>query len=241
MLTPIEKTKVYEAAVEQIKAKIESGEWPADTQLPAERELADQLNIGRTSVREALRVLEVMDLVDIRPGQGTFVKERLNQSRQIQLLQSMLQEDAHVVELLEIRELLEPQIAFLAAQSATSEDIKDMEDILKRMEGSIAEGQTGVEENIEFHLALTKAVGNRVLFQLHQLLFEFSRDSIERFFQVPGRPTKSLQGHREILEAIKERNPQGAHQKMLSHLRTRFAVPSFRKAESDGDDPLCPW
>lgn len=224
-LKPIEKTKVYEAAVAQITTAIESGLWAPGAQLPAERELADQLGIGRTSVREALRVLEVMGLVEIRPGQGTFVCVNSNHAQPIELLQSMLQEDAHVVELLEIRELLEPQIACMAAQSATTEDIEALSDILERMTGSLAAGETGVEENIEFHLALTRVAGNRVLMQFHELFFELSRDSIERFFQVPGRAEESLQGHREILQAIQQRKPQEAQQKMLSHLRTRFAVP----------------
>lgn len=233
MLTPIQKTKVYEAIVEQIKAHIESGVWPEGTQLPSERELAEQLNIGRPSVREALRVLEVMGLIQIRPGQGTFVTERSKQSQQIQLLESMLQEDNHVVELLEVREFFEPQIALIAAQSATDEDIRRLEGILERMEKAVAEGGTGVDENIEFHLALTKAVGNRVLLQIHQLLLYLSRDPVERFFKVPGRLTRSLEGHREILAAIKERDPHKAQQSMLEHLRTRFAVPDPQQAETE--------
>jgi GntR family transcriptional repressor for pyruvate dehydrogenase complex len=236
MLKPIEKTKVYEAAVEQIRAAIESGEWPPGSQLPAERELAEQLNIGRTSVREALRVLEVMGLVEIRPGQGTYVTVNPNHSQPIELLQSMLQEDVHVVELLEIRELLEPQIACMAAQSATAEDIEALSAILERMTDSLAAGESGVEENIEFHLALTRAAGNRVLIQFHQLFFELSRDSIERFFQVPGRAEESLQGHREILETVRQRKPQEAQQKMLAHLRTRFAAPQPAEQRAGRED-----
>jgi GntR family transcriptional repressor for pyruvate dehydrogenase complex len=225
MLTPIERTKVYQAAVEQIRDGIENGDWMPGAQLPSERELAEHLSIGRTSVREALRVLEVMGLVEIRPGQGTFVRFNSNHAQPIQLLQSMLQEDAHVVELLEIRELLEPQIASMAAQSATAEEIAAMQAILERMRTSLAEGKTGVDENIEFHLAMTRAAGNRVLLQVQQLFFELSRDSIERFFRVPGRSAHSLQGHIEILEAIRGRRPQEAQKRMLAHLRTRFAVP----------------
>jgi GntR family transcriptional repressor for pyruvate dehydrogenase complex len=137
----------------------------------------------------------------------------------------MLQEDVHVVELLEIREMLEPQIACMAARSATEGDIAYLEEIVQRMEQSLAAGRSGVDENFEFHLALTKAAGNRVLLQFHHLFFELSRDSIERFFQVPGRAEESLAGHREILQSVRERKPQEAQQRMLAHLRTRFAVP----------------
>jgi len=236
MLKPIEKTKVYEAAVEQIKAQIEGGDWPAGTQLPSERELAEQLMIGRPSVREALRVLEVMGLIEIRPGQGSFVIERSPEAQQMELLQSMLQEDGYVVELLEVRELLEPDIASLAAQSATEDDIRFMEETLERMESKFRQGETGADENIEFHLALAKAVGNRVLYEVQGLLLKLSRDSVERFFRVPGRLTRSLEGHREILEAIKERNPHEARQAMLAHMRTRFAVPGSCPPRSGGQD-----
>lgn len=233
VLTPIEKTKVYKAAMDQIRSAIESGHWPPGTRLPAERELAEQLDIGRSSVREALRALEVMGMVEIRPGQGAYVRANSNHSQPIELLQSMLQEDIHVVEMLEMRELLEPQIACLAAQSATEQDIASMAGILERMESSLAIGETAVEENIEFHLAMTKAAGNHVLLHFHSLIFELSRDSIERFFGVPGRAEESLQGHREILEAIKERNPQLAQKEMLDHLRTRFAVPFQRDPQPE--------
>ncbi len=230
MLTPIDRTRVYEAALDQIKSHIESGEWPPGSQLPAERELAERLNIGRPSVREALRVLEVMGLIEIRLGHGSFVKDRNSSAQPIQLLQSMLQEDGYVVELLEVREILEPQIAFLAAQSATDEDIRGLEEVLNRMDRVVAEGGVGIAENMEFHLGLTKAVGNRVLYQVHHMLFELSREPVERFFRVPGRMTKSLQGHREVLRAIRERDPEKAYDTMLTHLRARFAVPDSNHA-----------
>jgi GntR family transcriptional repressor for pyruvate dehydrogenase complex len=233
MLKPIQKTKVYEASVAQIRTKIESGEWPEGMQLPSERDLAEQLNIGRPSVREAMRVLEVMGLIEIRPGQGSFVTRQSNHAQQMRLLESMLQEDDRVVELLEVREMLEPQIAFLAAQSATEADIACLEDILARMEEKLADGETGVDENIEFHLALTKAVGNDLLFQVHELLLKLSRDPVERFFQVPGRLTRSLEEHREILETIKCQHPQEAQRKMLVHLRARFAAPNSHTAEAE--------
>jgi GntR family transcriptional repressor for pyruvate dehydrogenase complex len=229
LLTPIEKTKVYKAATDQIKMAIESGHWPPGTRLPAERDLAEQLDIGRSSVREALRVLEVMGMVKIRPGQGTYVRANQNQAQPIELLQSMLQEDIHVVEMLELRELLEPQIASMAAHSATKEDIESMAEILERLEGNLAEGGTGGEENLEFHLAITKAAGNHVLLHFHSLILELSQESIERFFDVPGRAAESLQGHREILEAIKRGDSQLAQKEVLDHLRRRFAVPSQRK------------
>jgi len=226
MLTRIEKIKIYEAAVDQIKAQIENGTWAVGDRLPSERELAEQLGVGRPSIREALRVLEVMGFVEIRSGQGTFVSVRNSTKRGAQVLQSMLQEDEYVVELLEVREMFEPQIAYLAAQSATDEDIARMEEILRRMEESTRRGSSGVDENIEFHLAIAKAVDNHVLYEMQQLLLKSSKEPVQRFFEVPGRFGKSLVGHHEILEAIKNHDPEQARTCMLNHLRTRFMVPN---------------
>jgi GntR family transcriptional repressor for pyruvate dehydrogenase complex len=104
------------------------------------------------------------------------------------------------------------------------------------MESKFNQGETGADENIEFHLALAKAVGNRILYEVQGLLLKLSRDPVERFFRVPGRLTRSLEGHREILEAIKERNPHKAQQAMLAHMRTRFAVPGSHPPQLEGQD-----
>jgi GntR family transcriptional repressor for pyruvate dehydrogenase complex len=233
MLKQIKRTKVYKAAIEQIKAEIENGRWVAGTQLPSERELATQMGIGRPAVREAIRVLETLGYVEIRIGQGSFVREKRPEKDGVSILESMLREDIHVVELLEVREMIEPQIAYLAAQSVTNKDIQHLEAILKRMRKAIAEGKTGSGENIEFHLALTRAVGNKVLLQIHELLLHQSRESVERFLHVPGRVDKSMEGHQKILDSLRNGNSQEAQQVMLAHLRARYAKPTSEIGESE--------
>lgn len=226
MLTKIEKTKIYEEAVDQIKKQITNGTWKPGARIPSERELAEQLGIGRPSIREALRVLEVMGLIEIRLGQGTFIARGDGSKKHQQLLEDMLHEDDYVVDLLEVREVIEPQIAFLAAQNANDEDIHALEEIIARMEQKRAAGEKDVEDNLEFHLTLAQAIENRVLYEVMKLLLENSKDILQRYFEVPGRMRKSISGHREILNAIKDHNPQKAQQAMLEHLRTRFTVPN---------------
>ncbi len=193
--------------------------------MPSERELADQLGVGRPSIREAMRALEVMGYIEIRQGKGMFVAEPTQSEKRVKILQSMLREDAYVVDLLEVREIFEPQIAFLAAQSATDVDIAEMEKIIERMEKHAKAGESSVDDNIDFHLAIAKSVDNQVLYQVQKLLLKSSKDIVTRYFDVPGRKKYSLAGHYEILKAIKERNPEQAKQVMLTHLRSRFAEP----------------
>lgn len=226
MLKKIEKTKIYEIAVNQIKDQIENGTWAVGSRLPSERVLAEKLGVGRPSIREALRVLEVMGYIEIKPGQGNFVTKPNSDDRRAKVLQSMLQEDANVVELLEVREILEPQIAYLAAQSASEKDIRVLEGILDQMDKHNNLGESTFEDNIDFHLAVARSVDNKVLYQVQKLLLKSSRETVARYFQVPGRNTKSLVGHREILDAIRDGDSELARDLMLQHLRARLVEPN---------------
>lgn len=225
MLKQIPRTKVYKAAIQQIREEIENGKWVAGTQLPSERDLAAQMGIGRPAVREAIRVLETLGYVEIRVGQGIFVREKQGEQNGVSILEGMLRQDVHAVDLLEVREMIEPQIAYLAAQSVTSKDIRHLDGILNRMRKAVAAGKAVIDENIEFHLALTKVVGNKVLLEVHKLLLHQSRETLDRFLNVPGRVDKSVQGHQEILNALREGNAQKAQKVMLAHLRERYAKP----------------
>jgi GntR family transcriptional repressor for pyruvate dehydrogenase complex len=232
MLEPIERNKVYRIVFDRITRLIDSGEWPAGMKLPPERVLAEQLTVGRPSVREAIRILEVTGYIEVITGQGSFVRDRSKkdiQQEHLRLLQGMLKEDENVVELLEVREMIEPGIAAMAAAGMEQADIENLEGVLLKMEASSADIETMVEENVTFHLALTQSTGNKVLVQMHKVLLESSREPLLRFLRIPGRLQQSLEGHRELLEAIKARDPENAKRIMLAHLRMRYVEPDTDK------------
>ncbi len=230
------KTHIYEIVVEQIKAEIDAGSLAPGTRLPSERDLAEQFGVSRPSIREAMRVLEVMGYVEIKTGQGMFVCEVDPNEERTKVLLSMLDQDENVVQLLEVREIFEPQIVYLAAQSATERDIQVLEDILARMDRHTKAGKSTVSDNIDFHLAIARSVDNQVLFQVQKLLLKASKDAVVRYFQVPGRESKSLIGHREILDAIIAHDPEKARTLMFQHLRTRFAVPNGHVDDDEIED-----
>jgi GntR family transcriptional repressor for pyruvate dehydrogenase complex len=184
------------------------------------------LSVGRTSVREALRILEAMGFIEIRAGDGSYVKEGAAVPSRLHKLVGLIQEDEYIVDLMEAREMIESQIAFMAAESATPKDIADLEAIVDRQAASIEDEEGLVRENITFHLRLTQATGNRVLIELQQIFFQLSHRTIAELFRVPGRPQESLQQHRAILQAVKERRPLDAHRLMLKHLRSRYTRPT---------------
>jgi GntR family transcriptional repressor for pyruvate dehydrogenase complex len=237
MLVPIDRSKVYKVVFDRIKNLVDSGEWPAGMKLPPERVLAEKLAVGRPSVREAIRILEATGYIEIITGQGSFVRDRSKkdiQQEHLRLLQSMLTEDENVVDLLEVREMLEPNIAAMAAADMVQDDIENLERIMLKMEANPGNMDAVVEENINFHLALTRSTGNKVLEQMHKILLESAREPFRRFLQIPGRIEQSLDGHRQLLNAIRSRDPENARSLMLSHLRKRYVEPdtdAMRAAE----------
>jgi GntR family transcriptional repressor for pyruvate dehydrogenase complex len=236
MIEPITRTSLYQEAAERIQAHIQSAAWPPGSRIPSERELAKALNIGRSSIREALRVLQANDLIEIRPGEGTFVKQRgspLSGER----LRSLLY-DRDIADLYEARELLDVQIAALAAQRATAEDIRAIETTLERMAEGIEQGRCCVQEDFEFHMALTEAADNPVLAQIQELLLKRVEPAVRQFLQVPGRLERSLAEHRAVLEAIRVGDAVASRQLMHTHLQSRFTDPAVAKVFKELDNTV---
>src|SRR5919204_1811477 len=143
-IEPIHSTRIYEEIVRQIKSMIAEGRLKSGDQLPPERDLAEKFVVSRTSVREALRALESLGLVEIRPGEGTFVREASVEALIEPLALLMVSQREAIGELFEARRLLEPSLAALAATRATPEEIQEMERILEEQAREVMSGHTGL-------------------------------------------------------------------------------------------------
>lgn len=217
MLKAVKKTRVYEDIVTQLKDLIAQGRLKSGDQLPSERELSDTFKVSRASVREALRALESVGLLESRQGEGTYVARSVESLFQ-PLAAAIYQQKDELLQTFETRKLIEPQIASLAAQRATPEEVAEFEAILKVQADDIGGGGSGVEADTRFHLALARATKNRVVLRLIETFVDWLKESRELSLQVEGRPSKSLAGHRQILAAIRSRSPERARKAMLSHL-----------------------
>jgi DNA-binding FadR family transcriptional regulator len=215
---PIKSTRIYEEIVRQVKALIAEGRLKSGDQLPPERDLAEQFKVSRTSVREALRTLESLGLIEIRPGEGTFVREVSVESLIEPLAQVILSQREAVLELFEARRLLEPAIAGLAARRATKDEINEMERILEAQAKEVAAGLTGLAQDAAFHAAIAGSARNRAIMRIVNALMDLLTQSREETLQTPGRPTRSHQDHMRILAAIRRRDEVEAQQAMLNHL-----------------------
>jgi GntR family transcriptional regulator, transcriptional repressor for pyruvate dehydrogenase complex len=216
-LTAIRKKKVYEQAAEQIKLFIVRRLNPGD-KLPPERDLAEMLAMSRSSIRNAIRDLEIVGVIKAHQGAGTFVCEFSEDFLSKPLTTLLTQQGSHLGELMEFRRMLEPVLASRAATRASSEHIAKMEKVLRRHQHKMRAGDSGIEEDSEFHYILALATNNTVVLKVLDILKELLHETHEHPWQVDGRAQKSLAGHKRILLAIKRRDADAAEEAMLQHI-----------------------
>ena len=217
-LRAVRRQGVHEGIVSQIRQLMTGGHIKPGDQLPSERELSEKLRVSRASVREAIRALESLGLVEIRIGAGTYVASPVH-TLLSPLASVTLQQRDVLLDIFEARKTIEPEIAAFAARRAGAEEIERMEEILAEQARQIAAGDTGVEADTAFHALLAQAAKNKVFLKLNEAIVDSLYETRERSLTIGGRPERSLQGHREILKAIRAKNPARARLAMLAHLR----------------------
>jgi GntR family transcriptional repressor for pyruvate dehydrogenase complex len=213
----IRRNKVYEEVAQQIERLILKKLRPGD-KLPSERELAELLRVSRSSIRDAIRGLELMGMVEPRQGAGTIVREISSDSLINPFSNALKRRRESVSELLDFRKMLEPPLAARAATHASADEISEMEEILERQEAKQAQGESAVPEDTEFHYSVALASGNGVVLKVLDIVMDLLRDTRERSLQVEGRPQKSIAGHRRILAAIKRHDAEAAKSAMRRHI-----------------------
>ena len=174
--------------------------------------------MSRSSVRDAIRGLELRGLVEPRQGAGTIVRETSAEPLANPFANALKRRQERISELLDFRKMLEPPLAARAATHASADEISEMEEILQRQEAKHGHGEPAVAEDAEFHYNVALASGNSVVLKVLDILMDLLRDTRERSLQVKGRPEKSLAGHRRILAAIKRHDAEGAKAAMRRHI-----------------------
>ncbi|MGD0790463.1 MAG: FadR/GntR family transcriptional regulator [Terriglobales bacterium] len=213
----VRRNKVYEEVAKQIERLILNKLHPGD-KLPSERELAEMLQVSRSSIRDAIRGLELMGLVEPRQGAGTIVRELSAEAVVNPFANALKRRQELVSELLDFRKMLEPPLAARAAGHASPDEISEMEEILQRQEKKLSHGDAAIDEDAEFHYSVALASGNSVVLKVLDILMDLLRDTRERSLQLKGRPQKSLAGHRRILAAIKRHDGEAAKAAMRRHI-----------------------
>lgn len=234
-LKAVEPQRLYRQIAEQLRALIRAGELAAGSRLPAERELAKQLGVSRPSVREALIALEVEGVIEVRTGSGIYVLKP--KARKPAGKRAVDAAEWGPLELMRARELVESEVAALAARHAQKADVQRIAQALQQMHEEVSRGKEPREGDEAFHNAIAQACGNEVLSDTvhgywqarHGALFERLGD----YFEDQRSWDAALVEHVAVLDAIRARNAGAARAAMQRHLKQahkRYSA-SWRRAK----------
>jgi GntR family transcriptional repressor for pyruvate dehydrogenase complex len=240
--------RAFQAIVDRLRKDIVNGRRQSGDRLPPEQVLAEHFNVSRPGVREALRVLEIQGLVQVRHGYGggVFVAD-LGVTTVLGALQTSFQlGQLHVDELYDMRVLLEPTVARLAIARGGPGLADHLADNVLRAQALLGSGATAFGVNLEFHAILAQAVGNRILGLVMQAMLELVERLHHDYPTNRSVSRRALHDHRELIEAARLREPERAGQVMLDHLRgleSQFAriQEQIRRERAVKDQAIAPW
>lgn len=221
MYKTIRTSRLYELIVQQIEESILKGALKPGDQLPAERELAQRFGVSRTAVREAVKALQEKGLVEALSGKGTFITDGTSQAiRQSLDLVTKIGQPNGSVHLAEVREILEPEIAALAARRIEESHLVTMREAFAVMERAMTrDPEAYIEADLDFHLSLAEAASNPLILSLIDSIVVLLREQRMSIFQVQGGPERGQFHHQRILEAVERRDPKAARKAMQAHLQ----------------------
>ena len=219
-LRPVHRTRLYEQLVQRLLQHIHDSGLVAGDRLPAERDLAQRLGVSRNSLKQAFVVLEVQGMVDIRQGDGTYLR-RVDQAEALEVL---LDRKQRLPDILDAREALEAKLAELAALRRTDLDLRDMDAALQTMREQVAAGDFGAEGDRRFHAAMAAAGHSAILQEFYgALAAQISETRLESLRQ-PGRPAQSLAQHERIVAAVRAGDAVAAVAAVREHVTAVSSV-----------------
>jgi GntR family transcriptional repressor for pyruvate dehydrogenase complex len=217
MFKPIKHVKVSDEIVDQIRNLISQGKLkPGDRLLP-ERELIREFDVSRPSLREALNSLITMGFLEVK-GKRTFIKSVASESMQNPLSLLIKADTQKLFDLIEVRKAIEVWGAFLAAQRATEEDIKQLENIIEDMRKAYEQGRSWEKQDADFHLSIAQATHNTIQTHVMSTIYDLLKESMAKVFKDQSKVKKLLDHHYRIFSAIKNHSPDKARERTLEHL-----------------------
>jgi len=236
-LTPVNRTTLTGDIYRKMVTHLIRGDWSPGERIPPERELCQQLGVGRASLREALKALEIMGMIETRLGDGTYVCQRSEFLSRPLLWAITSSSEAEVHELVEARKLIEIELSGLAAERATPADLKEIGLHLDQMESWAGDVEQFLRSDIAFHLAVGHASHNSILMNALLLIRNLLQNWIGSTLKIQGVAETALQQHQRIFLAIAKKDPAAARLAMQNHLQemANFLLES-QKAEGKHAD-----
>jgi GntR family transcriptional repressor for pyruvate dehydrogenase complex len=228
--SPIERRKVYAQIAERLLAQIGQGHLRPGDPLPTERQLTQSFHVGRSSVREALRILESKGVIKSADSGAFVVADAGNPlNHSLDLLLTL--QGASLRELFEVRKILEGESAALAAVRRDESDLVAMAHAIEEMDDGLRSQERYIEADLRFHLTIAAATRNRMTLYMMQAIRTPLQHALTSIYHIPDSPQRSIAQHRQILQAIRSGDPAAARQGMRDHLA---------RVEGDIDGMLSP-
>ncbi len=210
--------RLYEIIVERIKNMILEGKLKIGDKLPSERELAEMFQVSRVPVREALKILEFVEILQYVPGEGMYLKS-VSVNDLLAKIDFVIETSSDIIaDLFEAREALEIKAVELAVMRRTDADLETMAHIIGEMERDIEKGNDGLKAATNFHTHIFIASKNKVIAQINDFLLNLTEISRQKTFIKSGSAPVALAYHKQILEMIKRQDVEGAKNTMKDHL-----------------------
>ena len=237
-----DKDTLWEQIAARLLSMLKEKQLRPGDKLPSERELAAMMQVSRPSLREALRALSMMNVLEIRQGAGTFVSS-LEPELLVEHLDFVLSlDDSTLIKLFEARKILEVGIVGLAAERITETEIEALEAGLVRSQETVDEPGAFLQADVELHRKITQAAQNPILSRIIDSISQLSFASRQRTVEISGIREQTIEDHRAIVAALKARDPEAAQQAMLQHLSNveqRLTQPTPTPVDNQaGDDPF---
>lgn len=214
----IKKSALAEEITRRVLELITEKELRPGDKLPPERELAEMMSVSRPSLREALRALAIMNVIEIRQGDGTYVSSLEPQSLVAHLDFVISLDDSTFIQLFEARKIIEAGIAGLAAQNVTDEEILALEACLERFAQNAQDPQALLEADLELHQLIAEAARNPILIRIMASISQLGLASRSRTIAIPGVVDQTIMDHQKIVKALEKRDREAAEKAMLTHL-----------------------
>jgi GntR family transcriptional repressor for pyruvate dehydrogenase complex len=237
MYKVIRTSRLYEQIVQQIEDSILKGTLKAGDQLPSERDLALNFGVSRTAVREAVKALHEKGLVEAYSGRGTFITNGTSQAvtQSINLMMKFDQAEGSE-NLAQVRQILEPEIAALAATRIQEPQLALMREAFSTMNSALKDPDAYIEADLDFHLALAEAAENPLILSLLDSIVGLLREQRLKIFFHESGPERGQYHHARILEAIEKRDPDASRAAMRDHLQQVREDSSSEQGRVAGSD-----
>ena len=235
-LTPVVRTTLTADICRKMVNQLIRGTWGEGDKIPPERELCLKLGVGRASLREALKALEIMGMIETRLGDGTYVCKRSDFFSRPLLWAIVSSSEADADELIQARTLIEVELAGLAAEHATVDQLQELTSLLDHMVKAKKNPQEFAQADINFHLAIGRAASNSILLNALHLIRNLLQQWILGALAVEGVPEKACTQHRRILNAFKNQDGAAARREMRKHLLAMAAYAPKRRPSSPRND-----